>query len=706
MKKIIAILVFSVAFAALFATSNISGRLKAEMRAKLKAQNGAEKTTLIQNAPSIYTQLIFLHFSQKPNKNILRILKNYKLKIYKNTWIPPCKNHPTGFLVAKIPVDLKLLNKISNLKFIKKITSAERTLELHNDLAAVETGVSQLASNSYNLTGEGVRIAVIDSGFEIDNPDLPEPIFAVDYSNYIAEPDSDFTVSNETTHTGHGTHVAGTILGQGTNSNGVWKGMAPDADFIALKVAHDNGGSIFFEPLIHSVYAASFYYDADLINISLGGWDEYHDGSSEDCQVVDLVYENGTVCFISTGNDADDDYHFSGIINAMDVSDYIPINYSDTTFARDINYNVNLVWYDGPDTNVQTNLDMVFYNSNLQPLAIQTVEEMTQSPRGTQSRYGTATVFGNNTFYVRILNQSSIQLRYHLYIDSFNGKFAQPDSNYTIAAPACADNAVSIASYCSRIEWTNWQGLPFQMLYSTLYDIAPYSNRGPRIDDELKPTLTAPGTGLISIRDNDAWGGPPFGLLWDPFVVSNSYAQGDDSGGLPADYMYLTGTSMASPAACGSAALIKQYRPYISAQELIEILKNSARRDDFTTFEPNAKWGFGKIDVYNAVHNLASENNVMETTSEIMHVSNFPNPFNPVTKIAFTLSKDMDVTVEIYNIKGQLIKKLLKKHLQCGNHTIVWNGKDENNKTISSGVYFYKIITSNNSIIKKMLLLK
>ena len=85
---------------------------------------------------------------------------------------------------------------------------------------------------------------------------------------------------------------------------------------------------------------------------------------------------------------------------------------------------------------------------------------------------------------------------------------------------------------------------------------------------------------------------------------------------------------------------------------------------------------------------------------------NSPNPFNPETRISFDLRKNNYVSLEIYNIKGQRVKQLVSNQLSAGQHSMVWNGKDDNNKTVSSGIYFYKFKTSDYQATKKMLLLK
>lgn len=85
---------------------------------------------------------------------------------------------------------------------------------------------------------------------------------------------------------------------------------------------------------------------------------------------------------------------------------------------------------------------------------------------------------------------------------------------------------------------------------------------------------------------------------------------------------------------------------------------------------------------------------------------NYPNPFNPETKIVFDLPESGRVKLEIYNIKGQKVKTLLDCYMSSGRSELLWNSKDDNNKSVASGVYFYKLITPSKSITNRMLLLK
>jgi len=87
-------------------------------------------------------------------------------------------------------------------------------------------------------------------------------------------------------------------------------------------------------------------------------------------------------------------------------------------------------------------------------------------------------------------------------------------------------------------------------------------------------------------------------------------------------------------------------------------------------------------------------------------LGNYPNPFNPETRISFSLASENNVSINIYNIRGQLVKELLSDRLGSGEHSVVWNGKDDRGRAVSSGLYFYRLQTENYRAVRKMMLLK
>lgn len=85
---------------------------------------------------------------------------------------------------------------------------------------------------------------------------------------------------------------------------------------------------------------------------------------------------------------------------------------------------------------------------------------------------------------------------------------------------------------------------------------------------------------------------------------------------------------------------------------------------------------------------------------------NYPNPFNTQTTISFSNLKAGRINISICNIIGQKIKTLADGKLRIGHHQVIWNGKDENDMPVSSGIYFYKMETADFCVMRKCLLLK
>lgn len=89
-----------------------------------------------------------------------------------------------------------------------------------------------------------------------------------------------------------------------------------------------------------------------------------------------------------------------------------------------------------------------------------------------------------------------------------------------------------------------------------------------------------------------------------------------------------------------------------------------------------------------------------------LNLSNYPNPFNPNTSIRFNLAKDSDIALDVYNVKGQLVKNIHTGFAKKGQQSFMWNGTDTDNKSVSSGIYFYRLHENGQTHINKMILVK
>lgn len=87
-------------------------------------------------------------------------------------------------------------------------------------------------------------------------------------------------------------------------------------------------------------------------------------------------------------------------------------------------------------------------------------------------------------------------------------------------------------------------------------------------------------------------------------------------------------------------------------------------------------------------------------------IRNYPNPFNPSTTISYSVPDNGDVTITIYNAKGQLVNSLVNEYKNKGNYQVIWNGKDINGNSVASGLYITRLVSGGETVKNKMLLMK
>lgn len=151
---------------------------------------------------------------------------------------------------------------------------------------SVEAIAGEQARQQYDVNGSGVTVAVLDTGVNASHPDLDDAV--VDQE--------DFTGDGTGDRDGHGTHVAGTVAGDGS-ADGNFTGVAPGADIMDVKVLGDDGGGSISQVIEGIEYADT--NDADVISMSLGGPGDIDD------PIVDAVNEaeaNGSVVVAAAGN--------------------------------------------------------------------------------------------------------------------------------------------------------------------------------------------------------------------------------------------------------------------------------------------------------------------------------------------------------------------------------------------------------------------
>lgn len=119
--------------------------------------------------------------------------------------------------------------------------------------------------------------------------------------------------------------------------------------------------------------------------------------------------------------------------------------------------------------------------------------------------------------------------------------------------------------------------------------------------------------------------------------------------------------------------------------------------------------GIGKADVY--LIRIASDETGITEGDEIKPLKcylsqNYPNPFNSSTFIRYIIAEPSDVRIKIYNQLGQAVRTLVNENKDTGKYNVTWDGKDEQGKKLSSGVYFYELRVDAQIATRKMLYLK
>jgi hypothetical protein len=103
----------------------------------------------------------------------------------------------------------------------------------------------------------------------------------------------------------------------------------------------------------------------------------------------------------------------------------------------------------------------------------------------------------------------------------------------------------------------------------------------------------------------------------------------------------------------------------------------------------------------------AGEGDTLGVAPRTALYQNVPNPFNPVTLIQFDIAAPGHVSLRIYDVAGRIVRTLLNGKISGGrNQSVVWDGQDDHGRRISSGIYFYRLQTSDSQLTRKMVLLR
>ncbi len=535
------------------------------------------------------SEAVAIYVHERLDDEAIDLLAADGVRVNRGLFVPPVPGrHPHGFHLAQMAY--ASMDRVRRDPRFLRVVSVEHLMEPEHEIGLGMVGIAPLhAGVPYGpYLGDGVVVAVADSGLDLDHPDLPPPGIAFDVTTGDWVPDWSTNVAN--TASMHGTHVAGTVVGSGLLSGGVYRGGAPEAFFAFYKIGNNSTGSAPAGAILKSVSHAAAV-GAGVYTVSYGGYDTYLDGSSATAQAFDAAFAAGTLCFKSAGNSAQSGRHYSALVAPDDgMHDFSLVINNAFSSAYTSPINLRVIWRD-----VENHDDL---NVTLECLDLGAGESFTlaftgTSPRNTEAkRYVlTPSVPANSsrTYTLRLTNNAigGETPLIHVYQTSTSiATFPQADPAYTISSPGDADTVVTVGAWAHRDTWVNFAGNSYSST-QTADTLATFSSRGPRIDGLLKPEVVAPGTMTISLRD---------GTFANSFsrIISNN---GVNDGNGPANYYAASGTSMAAPLAAAGAVLIRQALPLLSAAEVRARLLSTASNAD----APNTLVGHGMVNVFAAV---------------------------------------------------------------------------------------------------------
>jgi subtilisin family serine protease len=498
---------------------------------------------------------------------------------------------------ATVPV--ALLGPLSDIEGVSKITAA-RYLRPQLDQALPKSGIPAFRTTS-GLTGVGVVIGVVDSGIDLMRPAFTSRVHSIWDHTQAGPGVKEGGFGRELTgaqmfssedETGHGTHVAGIAAGQ----DPTYGGVAPGATLVIVKTPPIDAR--ISDAILYIFRKAEELGMPAVINLSVGGHWDPHDGSDDLCSLVDQSVGPGRIICAAAGNDGIQDIHARCEIAPGAAAEILfrvpPLTINIVTInmwytvAAALEFSVQTPndfvtpWQQqiaqlSPTDNPQRQYNLPEGRVRLTSAAPASDRDGSATVELTPRKYGDAVAHG--LWRVRLRNTGSTAATVDAWvIDDFGQDvvFSGPtvQNSAKIGAPGAAGQAITVAAYTSKVAWTDEAG-EARGVGLALDDISEFSSVGPLRNGSRKPDVAAPGAMIVSVR--------------------STHSQASVESVVSPGWVVRAGTSMATPVVTGIVALMLQENPAMTPAEVRASLIDHCRIPGRVAGTHDPKWGYGLV---------------------------------------------------------------------------------------------------------------
>jgi len=579
------------------------------------------------------------------------------------------------------------------------------------------------------FTGQGVIIGITDWGFDYTHPVFydtsmthyrvlrawdqfkmsgPSPEYYSYGTEYIGKDAllaARCDTSNVYDYAYHGTHCAGIAGGGGAGTS--YRGVAVDAEYLFVSVSLTDQEVIDAWRWMYDVAQQ----EGKRLVISMS-WGLYYldnmDGTGPLAEEMRRLTDLGVVFVTSAGNNGDENAHLMYTFTQPDtIRSQITFPHSSlgssitmmgtpgepfafSLFVMDNNYNIlaETPFYTTEDEEVYdtclvVNGDSLYYFFAAESENFYNNRPQVQVDLYNNNNYKFGLALASEGGDLHVWNMALIETKY----GNWGGTFAKPSSHpdwiagdalYGISTPANIDVSIAVAAHKSRFMAPSGQ--------MAGGEITDFSSSGPSFGPVTKPDISAPGNNIVS------------SLSSYTNTYSGSYIAAVQFNDRTYRFVKLSGTSMAGPFVAGVAALVLQANPNLSAEQVKEILLETAYNDQYTAQAGVLRFGAGKVNAYQAV--LKALNTVGLGVDEYLTPQEslftvYPNPASGQCYVTANTASD-NALCQLYDLSGRLV---LQSELLSGVNSLDLHG-------LTPGCYLMKITDEQTTVTKKLVITK